>query len=95
MRPYDDDPEEGEYADYPNELPSIEEIKAAAALIVFIEYELEIDVKRLRIRVRENTTYVQGNVSSHKEKKLIEKELPLRPNVGSIEFSISVHRPMD
>jgi len=86
-----DDSEAGEYAALPEIKPTLEEIKAAAAVVVFIEHELGIDVKRLRVRVRERAVYIQGSVSSREERTLIERSLPKQPHVSSVELVIFVN----
>lgn len=85
-----DDEEEGYYYEGPEEIPSKEEIKAAVQIILFLEHEMDIEVRRLRVRVRDGAVFIQGSVSSREQRNAIERIIPTRPGVRSLDTSISI-----
>jgi|GEM_PF-6707181 len=85
-----EDEEEGYYYEGPEEIPTREEIKAAVQIILFLEHEMDIDVRRLRVRVRDGAVFIQGSVSNREQRIAIERIIPTRPDVRSLDTSISV-----
>lgn len=88
----DHDPEEDGHYEGPELYPTLDEIRAAAQIVVFLEHDIGIDVRRVRVRVREGTVFIQGTVDTQEQRTEIEEELPRRPGVRSIDCRLSVQK---
>ncbi len=90
--------DDSDEADIPQEPPyrySLEEIRAAAEIVVYLELELGLDPRRLSVSVREGTVYIQGSVSSPELRQEIERYIPTRPGVKGLESSLTVREDED
>ncbi len=82
--------EEGLAPEGPEDRPSLEDLRAAAEVVVFLEHEIGVNPKYLRVRVRQGVVFLQGSVSSNELKREIEERLPSRPGVRGVEINLSV-----
>jgi|GEM_PF-1662415 len=60
------------------ERPTPDELRAAAEIVVYLEYEMGIDVRRIRVRVSDGVVHLQGSVATQAERREIEESLPGR-----------------
>jgi hypothetical protein len=84
-----DDEEEGSYSEEIDR-PSINEIKAAAQLIVQIEESVRLDMRWLRVRVVDGFVRVHGSVESLEERSELEAVLRRNPAVRDLEMHVSI-----
>jgi len=87
-----DDEESGSYSDEIDR-PTLNEVRAAADIIVNIEQALALDMKWFRVRVREGHVRIYGSVESLEIKREIEELLRRDPRVRDLELNLILRDP--
>jgi hypothetical protein len=82
--------DEGLAPEGPEEHPTVEELRAAAHIAVFLEHDVGLDMARLRVRVRQGIVRLQGSLATREQMREIEERLPLQPGVRGIDLNLSV-----